>query len=79
MADDFEKALKQIPLRLRLKTAIQMHYLAEMEGYIFMTADDSTEQYRKEVEKNTEIMKSAQPLIDMVLQDVGEWEKDGCP
>jgi hypothetical protein len=77
--DSFKKALKKIPLRVRLKTAIQMHCLVEMGGHIFMTADDSTEQYRKEVEKNTEIMKFAQPLIDIVLQDVEEWKKDGCP
>jgi hypothetical protein len=74
-----DRILKEIPLEIRLKVAIQAYFIAEEGGSFFMPLDENGNDLPEVVEKNEECFKKAKPIIDLVLKELEEWKKDGCP
>ena len=71
--------MKKSPLKNRLKTRIQMHYLMSLGGTPFISLDEQGNENEQQMEFNKACYLIAQPLIDSLMKAVDEWEKDGAP
>lgn len=77
--DIINKMLKEIPLETRVKVTIQSYFLTEFGGSIFMPLDENGDDIPEVVEANTKCYEMAKPLIEMVMEDIEKWKKDGSP
>ena len=69
----------EVPLDVRIEVSVQAYFLHLRGGSFLMPADETSEKYKMVAEKNSEILKEARPVIDLVLQKIKEWEEDGRP
>lgn len=76
LLDDLKK---EIPLKIRLETTITAYCIHKMGGHMFMDADEESELYKEQIEKNAEIARFSDLLIHMIFEDIDKWEEDGCP
>ena len=74
--ETFDKLLREIPLRIRVKTTIQAFFLDRYNGHFFMPCDETGEPHAAAVKKNEKILTIAQSLIDDVLKEIDDWEKE---
>lgn len=74
-----ENRRKRIPLKIRIEVAIQAYFIAELCGSYFMPVDEESEEYKKLSEINQKAFDEANPLIEIVMEEVSEWVKDGMP
>jgi hypothetical protein len=71
----FEDLMNSIPLSTRVKTAIEAYFIEKHGGSFFMPASEEGEEYDEIVRINTNAYKEAQPIIDIVLETIKEYEK----
>jgi len=66
-------------LEIRVKVTIQSHFILEKGGSLLVPVDENGDLNQELMKINYEACKEAKPLVDMVLQHIKEWKKDGCP
>jgi len=76
---DIRESLKQIPLDIRLKVAIQAYFIDKMGGTILIPLDENGNDIPEVVELNNKILEHAKPIIDLVLEEYENWKLDGFP
>jgi hypothetical protein len=69
----------KIPLDVRLKVAIQAHFIYEGGGSFLMPLDINGNDIPEAVEHNQKCLDKAKPIIELVMNELEEWKKDGCP
>lgn len=79
MSKLFDEIGRRIPLKTRLETTIQVHFISEFGGELLMPLDEKGDPLPEVVEANLKCLEMAKPLIQMILKDVDEWDKDGRP
>lgn len=79
MNDKFKKILKNIPLETRVRVSIQAHFIAENGGSLFLPIDENGNEDQDVIKANKVCLDKAQPLIDIILNDIKKWKEDGCP
>lgn len=75
----FDRILKNIPLEIRLKVAIEAYFVEKYGGYFFIPLDDDGEGNAEVIQKNRECSEKAQPVIELVLEEIKQWKLDGKP
>lgn len=75
----FDRVLKNIPLEIRLKVAIEAYFVGKYGGSFFVPLDDDGQGNVEVIQKNRECLEKAQPVIDLVLEEIKQWKLDGKP
>jgi hypothetical protein len=73
------RILKDIPLEVRLEIAIQAHFIYEGSGSFLIPLDINGNDIPEAVEHNQKCLDKAKPIIELVMNELEEWKKDGCP
>lgn len=71
--------LKTVPIKIRVSTIIQFHFLKKLGGSVLMPVDEESIEYKEIAAINEEALLQAQPLIDEVTQEIDKWIRDGMP
>lgn len=71
--------LKKIPLEIRLKVAIVAYFFEKYGGYFFIPLDNNGQGNVEVIQWNRECLEKAQPVIDLVLEEIKQWKVDGKP
>lgn len=77
--EDFSKMFKSIPLDVRLKVAIETHFLVEGGGSLLMPLDENGNDIPEVVAKNQECLLKAKPILGIIQKELEGWERDGRP
>ena len=75
----FDRVLKNIPLEIRLKVAIEAYFVGKYGGSFFVPLDDDGQGNAEVIQKNNECLNKAQSVIDLVLKEIKQWKLDGKP
>lgn len=67
--------MNRIPLSTSIKVGIQSYFIANRGGSFFMPADEECEDGKKIIEINGAACTEAQPIIDLVLEEIDDFEK----
>lgn len=77
--EDFNDMFKKIPLDVRLRVAIESHFLVEGGGSLLMPLDENGNDIPEVAEHNRKCLDKAKPIVELVLEELKGWEKDGRP
>lgn len=79
-----ENVLREIPLDIRLKSAISAYAITAGGGQLFIPADeeyipegDTIPLAEQIMNKNAEIIAGIQPILDIIDQELKDWVEDG--
>ena len=75
----FKDLLKNISLEIRIKVAIEAYFISKYGGSLIMPLDENGNDIPEVVEKNIKCLEKANPIINIVLDEIKKWKNNGCP
>jgi hypothetical protein len=66
----------EIPLEIRVEVAIQAHFIKENGGSMLVPLDKDGNDILEVTQINSKCLEMAQPIIDVVLEEIKEWKKE---
>ena len=74
-----EKLMKETSLEVRITSTIQSYFIINHGGSLLIPIDENGNEPQEIIEINDQCIALAEPLLQMVLQDIKEWKEDDCP
>jgi hypothetical protein len=79
MKDSIKNLIKSIPLETRIKVNVEAYFVRKAGCSMIIPVDENGEPDKALYEATNKAVMDAQPLIDLIMEEIEGWRKDGEP